>query len=120
MDALPDAASAHLAVLRLAQEDIAARLCDENVLHWDPLLDVAIGGIRVVVPFEDAERARAVLAEWRCERARLRCPECSSTEIVQDRRRPRIVFGVLAVLLLRLPLGRGLSRCSACGYAWRR
>ena len=54
---------AHLLRMRLEAAGIPAWLRDENTIQWDWLYLNALGGVRVDVADEDAEAAKAVLAE---------------------------------------------------------
>ena len=60
-----DLPSAQIALGRLEAEGIVASLADHNLVQTDWLYAVAVGGIKLQVAPEDAERARAVLAvDW--------------------------------------------------------
>lgn len=52
---------AHLARLRLENADVDCFLLDENLVSTNWLLSAAIGGIKLQVPEDQAERAREVL-----------------------------------------------------------
>jgi hypothetical protein len=58
-DMLPDA---RIAQGRLAAEGIPAYLADENLVQTDWLYSIAVGGIKLRVEPEYAERARRILA----------------------------------------------------------
>ncbi len=58
-DFLPDA---EIARGRLQAEGIDCALADEHLVQTDWLYSIAVGGIKVQVAPEDAERALAVLA----------------------------------------------------------
>lgn len=57
-----DMPSAHIALGRLAAEEIEATLADEHLVQTDWLYSLAVGGIKLQVRPQDAERARLVLA----------------------------------------------------------
>ena len=52
---------AHVARGRLEAEGIPAYVADEHTINMYSLYSVAMGGVRVQVPDEYAERARAIL-----------------------------------------------------------
>ena len=54
---------AHIALGRLRQAGIDAHLKDEHTVTIDPLLNLAVGGIKLMVPFESVEAAEQVLNE---------------------------------------------------------
>lgn len=54
--------NAHIALGRLHAEDIPAFLSDEHLVQTDWLYSIAVGGIKLQVEPQYAERARAVLA----------------------------------------------------------
>ena len=54
---------AHIALGRLEAEGIEAHLMDEHLVQTDLLYSIAVGGIKLQVEPQDAERALAILAE---------------------------------------------------------
>jgi hypothetical protein len=54
---------AHIAMGRLQEEGILCWLKDENTVTVDPLLSIAIGGIKLMVAKHQEERARELLGE---------------------------------------------------------
>ena len=54
---------ANISMGRLKAEDIPCWLADEHLIQTDMLLIPAIGGIKLQVPVEFAERARTILNE---------------------------------------------------------
>lgn len=53
---------AHIALGRLQAEGIRASLADEHLVQTDWLYSIAVGGIKLQVEPELAERARRILA----------------------------------------------------------
>jgi len=67
---------------RLEEEGIHAWLKDENTVTINPILTNAVGGIKLMVPDSQAERAFELLKKFRSEiRATLKCPRCGSDNI---------------------------------------
>ena len=62
-----DYISAHLILGRLSEENIICHLQDENTLTTAPFLGPIIGGIKLVVPESQAERAKELLTNWENE-----------------------------------------------------
>lgn len=54
---------AHIALGRLQEEYINCYLKDENTVTIDPLLNYAVGGIKLMVAASQAERALEILNE---------------------------------------------------------
>jgi len=57
-DGMPEA---HIAMGRLAAEGIESWLADEHLVQTDWLYSIAVGGIKLQVANEDAERAVVIL-----------------------------------------------------------
>ena len=58
-DSMPEA---HIAMGRLEAEGIEAWLADEHLVQTDWLYSIAVGGIKLQVAAEDAQRASKILA----------------------------------------------------------
>ncbi len=54
---------AHITLGRLQEQGIICWLKDENTVTIDPLLSIAVGGIKLMVANHQIERARAILQE---------------------------------------------------------
>jgi hypothetical protein len=71
--------SAHIALGRLEEESINGWLKDENTVTIDPILSNAIGGIKLMVPGVQAERASEILRVLENEhKKQTPCPRCGS------------------------------------------
>jgi len=82
---------AHIARGVLEEEGIHCWLQDENTLTIDPILTNAVGGIKVMVRKEDAQKAWDILERIKQEqKAAVTCPKCGShnTEKVSTPRKP--------------------------------
>jgi predicted RNA-binding Zn-ribbon protein involved in translation (DUF1610 family) len=74
--------SAHIVKGRLEEEGIFSWLKDENTVTIDPILTNAVGGIKVMVNFKEAERAAGILRTIKNEQqAAHPCPRCRSMNI---------------------------------------
>lgn len=88
-----EAYAAHIARARLEAEGIPAFVTDEHLVGVQPLYADALGGVKVRVPADYAERARRIVAEDRSSDLRgvvkqrpgrspaRRCPECGSGSV---------------------------------------
>ncbi len=127
-----DPPSAHLARGLLEANGIDSFVFNEHYVGMDWLHSQAIGGVELRVAREQAEQARALLAdpprapapvfdareEGDDERARLTCPSCGAREVRTDRLDHRLRALSLG-LGVPLASGRFRLRCHACGHAWR-
>lgn len=70
---------AHLDMGRLQEEGFDCWLKDENMVTIDPLLTNAIGGIKLMVSEQDAEKAWQLLNQLRVDyKKTISCPICNS------------------------------------------
>jgi hypothetical protein len=56
--------TAHVILGRLKEEDIVCHLENENTMTIAPFLTHIYGGIRLMVPEAQAERAKELLLKW--------------------------------------------------------
>ena len=63
-----DYISAHILMGRLKEENIVCHLKDENTITTAPFLSPIFGGIKLMVPEGQAERAFEILIKWEKER----------------------------------------------------
>jgi len=63
-----DYISAHILMGRLKEENIICHLKDENTITTAPFLSPIFGGIKLMVPEAQAERAFEILNNWEKER----------------------------------------------------
>ena len=54
---------AHIAMGKLREAGIEAHLQDEHTVTIDPLLNLAVGGIKLLVKNEEVETAERILSE---------------------------------------------------------
>jgi hypothetical protein len=112
---------AHIAMGRLKEEGIECWLKDENTVTIDPILSNAIGGIKLLVPEENAERAWKILKGLEHDyKATISCPKCGShnIEVVST---PRKVTNWLSALFgfffssYAVPV-ETVNHCFNCGH----
>ena len=73
---------AHIAKGVLEEEGIASWLKDENTVTIDPILTNAVGGIKLMVAREDAQRAWELLSALKKEQQqKISCPKCGSHQV---------------------------------------
>ncbi len=73
---------AHIAKGVLEEQGISSWLKDENTVTIDPILTNAVGGIKIMIPKEDAQRAWEILTELKKEqKLAVVCPKCGSHNV---------------------------------------
>ena len=115
---------ANIVLNMLQHANINCHLQDENIITIDPLLSPALGGIKLMVHHQQAERAWDVMEE--AEKKYLRsipCPVCKAhtLEAVILKKNYSCKLAALASLLMN---GRTLKlskqyRCRSCGYDFK-
>lgn len=119
---------AHLACSALRAAGIRALLADDHIVDVNWLYSNAVGGVKVLVPVEDAAAAQTVLAvpaQIEADAAdsatapgteAAACPRCGSDDSISVIRGRRLLFlGWLVVGFPVIPLLRR-RKCRACGY----
>ena len=112
--------SANILLTRLQAEGIPCFLKDEYTVTIDPILSNAIGGIKLDVAVEDAEKAMALLAVF--DEAYLRsaeCPKCHSNniELVPKKDPGNMITAVLTWLFSSYAVApEKVYQCQQCGY----
>jgi hypothetical protein len=113
--------NANLALGKLLDGGIHAFLQDEHTVTMDPLLSIAINGIKLVVPEREAPTASAMLGIIEDEyKNAVECPACTCTDIDLIQR-PTGLGGFLRGIY-KLLTKRDLSefkdsyRCNRCGF----
>jgi hypothetical protein len=132
---------AYLARLRLDEEDIPCFIADEHVTGMLWHYAVALGGAKIKVPIESAERAADTLASnVQASNAEFvshvgTCPRCRSTHLRRGRTARRMLgmfmlvayFLVINPLVALIGIAAGVyfivttltTVCEECGYEWR-
>ncbi|HUR66172.1 MAG TPA: DUF2007 domain-containing protein [Chitinophagaceae bacterium] len=91
LNAYQNYVEAHIAKGVLEENEIPSWLKDENTVTIDPILTNAVGGIKLMVEKENAQKAWEILEGLRNEhRVLLTCPQCGShnIEFVSTPRKP--------------------------------
>lgn len=112
---------AHIAKGVLEEEGIESWLKDENTVTIDPVLTNAIGGIKLMVATEQAQKAWEVLENVRREqKAAIACPKCGShnTELVSTPRKAiNWVSAIVTFFLGEYAIATDkVNHCFDCGH----
>ena len=116
---------ANIVMGRLEEEGIHCWLKDENTVTIDPILTNAVGGIKLMVPDSQAERAFELLNQFRKDiKATLKCPRCGSDNI-EFVTTPRKASNWIGVLIGFLFTNYALSpdhvyHCFNCGFEFEK
>jgi hypothetical protein len=129
-------AEAHLARLKLESEEIDCQIANENIVAVDYLLAPAVGGIKILVPEFEVERARALLekppdpSREADPTAFEKCPECGLVNIHRPIFQAKTFWAAVVSLMVLGPFApAGIVfyvlmwrpwRCRDCGNVFRR
>ena len=108
---------------RLELEDIVCWLKDENTVTIDPILTNAIGGIKLMVPESQVDRALELLRQFRSEKqSMIKCPRCKSSNvelITTPRKSSNWIGAIVGFLTINLALsGDKVYHCFDCGLEY--
>jgi predicted RNA-binding Zn-ribbon protein involved in translation (DUF1610 family) len=112
---------ANILLLRLKSEGIDCYIKDENIITIDPLLNPAIGGMKLMVIESELPMATKILQEVELEELKtLPCPNCGKLGI-QRIIKTNPPTGFFSRLLNHLVSGGPdeeniVYRCTHCGY----
>lgn len=121
---------AHLAKGKLESEGIPAFVRDEYLVGvaWD--YSLAVGGVKLEVAEEDAERAVEILKQDHSNEIPEaqeglvdsgpddKCPKCGSADLILQKRARKL--GALALLFSLPIIYMGKScKCRSCGHRWK-
>ncbi|WP_088339782.1 putative signal transducing protein [Robiginitalea sediminis] len=109
---------AELLRTRLEAEGIEVFLKDANVMQAEPFISSAIGGVKVMVPLADRERAEAIYNQVRgyaVDNAGnlLVCPNCKAKRMERFYKRDRLWFRLFPFL------EPAKYKCLQCGMITR-
>lgn len=90
-----DVQEAELVASLLRSAGIAAQVADRNLVAVDPLLQQAMGGMRVMAPESQREDALAILAEARAGRYSLPAPDEDPPSPPSGLRRAAVMAGAV-------------------------
>jgi hypothetical protein len=115
---------AQIAKTQLEAAEIPARIENEHTINMDWLYSNALGGVRLLVPENYAEEAKALLAQDFSQEleqqfgASESCPKCGSTDIqpyTEGKRPAYLVFLLLGFPLFSYKHG---TKCQKCQHFW--
>ena len=118
---------AHLARTKLESEGIPCMVGDENLVRVDWLLSNAVGGVKLMVPATELERAREalrprprlVVVSNDPPEGEMICPRCHSDDVYYSRFNRRIAGFFILLLGFLIPWRDRRWACTQCGYEWK-
>ncbi len=120
---------AHLARTKLESEGIPCVVGDENLIRVDWLLSNAVGGVKLMVPVSEVDRARdalrpqprLVVASPHGEHAdgEMICPRCRSDDVYFNRYSRRMAGFFILLVGFLIPWRDRRWACTQCGYEWK-
>jgi len=125
------AIEAHIIKNKLEGEGIRAFVMDENIVTLNPLLNFAVGGVRLQVNEEDLDKARQILAEVDStpltneQDEVIKCPNCESTDLYTDFKSTKNAGGIVAMITAFVftvfPLYyKSMYRCKKCDTEFKK
>src|SRR5690554_3245743 len=104
----------HIMKGRLETDGIDCFVFDENIMTLNPLFNIAVGGVKLKVNEEDADKARAIIKELELQplvdhnENVIQCPKCNSTNLYTNFKSMKGFFGfmsaIISLLLAVFPL----------------
>ena len=116
---------ANIIMGRLEEEGINCWLKDENTVTINPIWTNAVGGIKLMVPETQAERAFELLRQFRAElQAVLKCKRCGSVNVdlvSTPRKASNWVSALFGFLFLSFAAGIDkVYHCFDCGFEFEK
>lgn len=121
-----DAISAHILKNKLESEGVQCFIFDEETVTVDPLLNFAIGGVKLKI--NDFNRDRALVIINAIEETpftdnadnAIRCPSCNSTQLYNDYKSMKdpksFMASVISILIGAFPFySKSVYKCKKCG-----
>jgi Putative prokaryotic signal transducing protein len=120
---------AHLARTRLEAEGIPCVVGNEHLVRVDWLLSNAVGGVKLMVPRSELERARDALrprphlvvvgGHGELAEGEMICPRCRSDDVYYSRYSRRVASVFILLLGFLIPWRDRRWACTQCGYEWK-
>ena len=119
---------AHLARTKLESEGIPCVVGDEHRIRVDWFLSNAVGGVKLMVPRSEVERARdalrprphlVVVADRDDSDGEMICPRCHTDDVYYSRYNRRVAGIFILLLGILFPWRDRRWACTQCGYEWK-
>ena len=112
--------SANLRLGMLQENEIDCHLKDEYIVTVDPLLNPAIGGIKLMVAAEEFEKATGIIRQSEIDYiSSIPCPNCKSLSLVAEEKinDPKTLWGRIKnqIAYGQTTTQTKLYKCNNCG-----
>jgi len=126
-----NAPEAHVFRIKLENSGINSYIFDEETITLDPLMTVALGGIKLKVDKTDFDKALNIISEIENspltneKNEILKCPKCDSSELYTGFKSMKGTKGIISTLISFLfwvyPLSvKNVYKCKNCGNEFNR
>jgi len=126
-----NAPEAHVFRIKLENSGINSYIFDEETITLDPLMTVALGGIKLKVDQTDFDKALNIISEIENSPLTnenneiLKCPKCDSSELYTGFKSMKGTKGIISTLISFLfwvyPLSvKNVYKCKNCGNEFNR
>ena len=126
-----NAPEAHVFRIKLENSGINSYIFDEETITLDPLMTVALGGIKLKVDKTDFDKALNIISEIENSPLTnenneiLKCPKCDSSELYTGFKSMKGTKGIISTLISFLfwvyPLSvKNVYKCKNCGNEFNR
>jgi DNA-directed RNA polymerase subunit RPC12/RpoP len=121
-----NAPEAHVLKTKLESLGIKAYLFDENMLSLDPLISIALGGIKLKINKRDFQKAKGIITViekkplTNDQNEIITCPKCTSTQLYSGFKSVKSMGGIIAMifsfLFIVYPMyHKNVYKCKQCG-----
>ncbi len=110
---------AYLALSVLEHNGIEAEIRDANIISVNWFYSNAVGGVKLAVPDDELENAKAILDLRNRQAGFIACPKCGSTH---NRARDLSPLSALLMILFGIPIPVGKQEvfdCLECNHAFK-
>ncbi len=122
---------AHVYRIKLENEGIKCFLYDEEMITLDPLLNLALGGIKLKINKIDLPRANEVISNIENKpitdenNELVKCPNCNSTDLFSDFKSMKGVKGIISTIITFLFMAyplyyKSVYKCKECNTEFKR
>ena len=120
----------HLMKSKLESEGIVCYIFDENMVTYNPIYNIAFGGIKLKINEQDLNKASNIIKLINESKITdenneiIKCPKCNSEELYIGYKSMKGVKGVLSIIVslifMIFPIYyKTLNKCKICGQEFR-
>lgn len=117
---------AHLMKSKLENEGIICYIFDENMVSYNPIYNIALGGIKLKINEQDLNKASDIINVINKLKLTdendeiIKCPKCNSEELYTGYKSMKDAKGILSIIVSAIfmvfPIYyKTLNKCKSCG-----